>query len=189
MGKHILSLRIPDVANEGVFVIEDTSIYDSILPISCMDLQIIPPGYVSPTILTLTIQGWRLVLNACTLGIALSGGCSDGCPNISDGIYNINYSVSPNDKVYVQYNYLRTTTAFIRLNYMRCQLNLQCCPPDKESIYILDQFNLIESFLKSAKANVENSSYGSIEDGLNQYHYGIQLMNKLSTRKPLCYGL
>ncbi len=185
MGKHILSLRIPEVANEGIFIIEDTSIYDSLIPVSCMNLQILPPGYSSPTSITPTVTGFRLVLNACTLGIIGPTNCYNGCPNITDGVYNISYSVAPNDSVYVQYNYLRTTGAIIRLNTMLCQLNMQCCLPSREEEYQLKELDIIRNFLLSAKINVENNC-GDIKDGVNQYKYAVQLMDKLSRRKPFC---
>lgn len=185
MGKHILNLNIPDISNEGIFVVEDISIYDTITPVGCMTLQITPPGYQSPTIYTPDQQHFRLVLNACTLGIVGPTGCSTTCPNIPDGIYKLYYTVAPADKVYVGYNYLRITSAVNRQRKMLCELRLPCCLPNKEEQYMIQELDIIYDYLISAQTNV-NTSCGDAKDGINQYRYAIGLMDKLSSRKPFC---
>lgn len=184
MGKHILSINVPPLTNEGIFLVDDTSIYDSVLPVGNMNVQITPPGATTPTVITPGIRGFRLILNACMLGGAPVNSCSDSCPNINDGIYGIRYSVSPNDKVYVTYLYLRIVSAMNRQRTLLYRLNLPCCLPDKEQEYALNCLNIIEDYLISAQTNVNDC--GNATDGINQYRYAVELMNKLSTRKPFC---
>lgn len=184
MSKHILSLEVLPTTNQGIFRLDDTSIYASDLPVSCPNIQILPPGYKVPASIDPLASGFRLVLNACTIGISGATDCSQMLPNLPDGMYHIRYSVSPNDKVYVTYQHLRTVKAMNRLNDLRCAVNLQCCLPDQETIYLLQQFDLIEGFLKSAKVTVENCH--KFDDGVNQLRYANQLMDKMSTTKPFC---
>lgn len=184
MGKHILSINIPPVTNEAIFLVDDTSIYDSVLPVGNMNIQITPPGANSPTVITPGARGFRLILNACMLGVAPVGSCSDICPNIPDGIYGVRYSVSPNSKVFVEYLYLRIVSAMNRQRTLLYKMNLPCCLPDKEQEYALNCLNIIEDYLISAQVNVNDK--GTPSDGINQYRYAIELMNKLSTRKPFC---
>ena len=118
--KHILSLDIPSgdcSANCEILPIIDTSQYNSNLGVSCPELSITAPGFTSPKIIETTVikndagnwEGFgRLNLNACALGLQTTS-CSSSRSSINDGIYIIKYSVSPNDKAYVEYNHLRTT--------------------------------------------------------------------------------
>jgi len=187
MSQHILQLNIGDTYNEGVFIVEDISIYTPLLPVSTQSLQITPPGYTTPTVIIPTTQHFKFVLNACSLGIALPGGCSDRCPNIPDGIYSLYYSVSPNTQVFVGYQYLRIVTAINRLNGYLCALQLPNCLPSEELTYELQNIDIIRNYLRSAQTNV--NSLGNLQDGINQYYFAISLMNKMVTRKPFCTNL
>ena len=156
MSRHILSLEVPDIYNDSIFIVKDTSIYTSSIPVTCMTLQITPPGYATPTVITPATQHFELVLNACTLGIAPAGNLNTVCPVIPDGIYSLYYSVSPNDQVYVGYQYLRIVSATNRLNLLLCDLGLPCCLPDQELQYEMNNINTIRNYLTSAQVNVNN---------------------------------
>lgn len=184
MAKHILSVEVLETCNEGIFRIDDTSIYDPSLPVTCPNLQILPPGWKTPTSIDPLAGGFRLILNACTIGITTAGNCSQSLPCLPDGIYHIRYSVSPNDQVYVEYDYLRTTKALNRYYALLCAVNLKCCLPDKETQYILSQLDIIYNFIVSAKVTVENCHVN--DDGINMLRYANMLMDKMSTKKPFC---
>lgn len=188
MARHYLSLHIQEIYNEGLFIIEDTSIYTPTIPVSCMNLQITPPGFGTPTIYTPLASGFKFILNACTLGITNPTGCAQALPQVPDGIYILYYSVSPNDDVYVGYNYLRTTSAVNRLNNMLCDIGLASCLPDQEQLQMVNDIEVIRGYLRSAQTNVNDRK--NPVDGMNQYRYAIQLMDKMSRRKPYCmnYG-
>lgn len=183
MAKHLLSLFIPDITNEGILLIEDTSVYTDMLPVSCPNLQILPPGYIQPLSIDVT-AGFRIAFNACTLGMLPMTGCSDSCPNLPDGIYDIRYSVSPNDTVFVSYKYFRTTAAINRYQKALCDLNLKCCLPDQETEYLLSQLAIIHSYLVSAKVTCEDQH--SFDTAMSQYRYAITLLDKMSTCRPIC---
>jgi hypothetical protein len=183
MGKHLLSLHVPTIYNPGILVVEDISVYDSILPVSCETLQIVYPGGSRAVQISVN-QGFRSILNACTLGYTISTACTTSCPEIPDGIYNIQYSVSPNDKVFVEYNHLRTTSALNRWNNMLCRLDMKACLPGKEEEYQLQQLYMIKGFIDSAKAAVEVCHRN--ENGINLLRYAEHLMDKMSFKNPLC---
>lgn len=187
MAKHFLSLNILDITNEGIFIVEDTSIYTPSLPVSCMNLQITPPGFHSPTIYTPTTTGFKFILNACTLGIAVPTGCSQQLPQVPDGIYQLHYSVSPNDQVFVSYNYLRVVSAINRLNELLCAVGLSQCLPDKDQVQEVNELNMIRGYLRSAQTNCNDRR--NPVDAINQYRYAIQLMDKMTRRKPYCMNL
>ena len=106
--KHILSLEVPEVANCEIFRIIDTSQYSDNISVDCAELLITPPGFNNPALIKVT-PGFDLNINACALNIQTTD-CGSERTTLPDGIYIIRYSVAPNDKVYVEYNFLRTTT-------------------------------------------------------------------------------
>ncbi len=185
MGKHILSVEIPPVLNESILLIDDTSTYDSNLAVTCPNLQITPPGYRSPASIDPLISGFRLTMNSCTLGITPAGQCTDILPNLEDGVWNIRYSVSPNDLVWVEYKYMRTVKAMNRYYNLLCQLGLPCCLPDQETIYIIQELDIIRNFILSAKATVEGCDH-DVTAGINQLRYANFLMDKMSRKRPFC---
>lgn len=183
MGKHVLSLRIPEVYNEGILLVEDTSIYDPLLGINCPTLQITYPGALQPVAISVQ-SGFRAVLNACMIGLLPTVQCSDQCPCIPDGIYNIQYSVQPNDKVFVEYNHLRVTKAINKWKGLLCQLDLQCCVPSAEMAQLLNEMYIIRGYISAAVASVENCHKN--QDGINLLLFANSLMDKLSRKKPWC---
>lgn len=184
MARHILQLDIPPTNNEGIFIVKDVSIYTTSLPVLCPSLQITPPGFGTPTTITPTGQNFEMILNACTLGITVPANCATTCPHIPDGIYSLYYTVSPNDQVFVGYQYLRIVSAINRLNGYLCDLSLPNCLPSKEMEYELRNIDIIRNYLRSAQTNVNNLK--NPVDGMNQYNFAISLMNKMSVRKPKC---
>lgn len=182
--QHILQLQIDPTYNEGVLLVRDISIYASGLGVACQSLQISPPGFTIPTIIVPTTTNFSYILNACTLGIAVPGGCSDMCPNIPDGIYQLYYTVSPNDKVFVGYQYLRIVSAINRLNGYLCKLQLPNCLPSQELTYELQNIDIIRNYLRSAQTNINDLHNQT--DGINQYQFAISLMDKMVTRRPYC---
>jgi hypothetical protein len=184
MGQHILSLSIPDLTNEGILLIDDTSTYDSLIPVSCPNLQILPPGYSVPASIDPLNSGFRLIMNSCTLGITVGSSCAASLPILPDGIWNIRYSVSPNDQVFVVYDYMRTVKAMNRYYNMLCNVRLKCCLPDQETIYLLQELDIIRNYILSAKMTCEIQHIQ--DDAINQLRYANLLMDKLSTRKPFC---
>ncbi len=194
MGRHILQLSFPDCSNEGVFVIDDISIYDGLatgisgttstgIPVTCANLQITSPGQSTPTSLSVIPQH-RLILNACVLGLIASTACSSNCPDLPDGLYNIRYSVAPNDLVYVEYKILRTVRAVNRRNLMLCKVGLTPCLPDADVQSELRDLDIILDYLTSAKVTVENEH--QYADGITQYKFAVEMMDKMSYRRRNC---
>lgn len=151
--KHQLSLEIPDTNNINVLRVFDTSLYAEDLGASCGSLQITSPGFTSAVTIEVLPQ-FNLVLNACTLGIQ-SSGCGSVCHPIPDGIYKVRYSIAPNDKVFVEYDYLRLTQTFNKYFNSLAQLEMAACEPDADVKEQLKELRMIKSFLEAAKAKVE----------------------------------
>lgn len=133
--------------------IADTSFYASDLQVDCATLSIVSPGFNQPRNIEV-LQGFNLPLNACTLGLQ-STGCQQNTHPLPDGIYTIRYSVSPNDKTFVEYQHLRITQTNNRYYNLLCELEMGACEPDADIKDRLEELSLIKSFIDAAVAKVE----------------------------------
>jgi len=165
--KHQLSLEVPETNNCQVFRVFDTSLYSDDLAVTCGTLQITSPGFNEPVSIE-TLPGFNLILNACTLGIQ-SSGCGTTSQRLPDGIYVIRYSVSPNDKVFVEYYYLRTCQTVNKYFNELCKLEMAACEPQADVKAQLDELRLIKSFIDAAKAKVEYCQ--SPQQGMDLFVY------------------
>ncbi len=173
MNKHQLFLDFPESTNEGILRIEDSSIYSSLVPFDCLTLEITPPGYTTPTVITGLSQHFKLYLNACNMGMLVTG-CDETCPILPDGIYNIRLSVSPNNKVYAEYNLLRITDTKNKWYKALCFINRTPCTPSPDTTTLLRELQLINNQLISAKHLVED---------LHDYTTGVEML--LYARKKI----
>ena len=125
--KHQLSLELPDTNNIKVLRLFDTSLYAEDLAVDCGTLRITSPGFNLPVAIEI-LKGFNIVLNACSLGLQRTS-CQDASQPLPDGIYVINYSVSPNTNVFVEYNHLRTTQTTNKYFNLLCDLEMSGCEP------------------------------------------------------------
>lgn len=174
--KHQLSLEIPDTNNVSVLRVFDTSLYADSFQTTCGLLQITSPGFNLPVNIDV-LQNYNLVLNACTLGLQTAG-CGESSNPIPDGIYQIRYSVAPNDKVFVEYNHLRVTQTLNKYMGEVCKLELAACEPDADVKERLKELRLIKSFIDAAKVKVEYCH--TPQAGMELLLYAQKRLNKLS---------
>jgi len=172
--KHQLSLEVLDVKNLGILKLIDTSVYSEDIPVDCETLHITVPGFEAPVSID-TIRGFDLVLTACDLYIQTQE-CGSVLYNLPDGVYNIRYSVSPNNKVYVEYKYLRVTSLLDQWYKQLCQLELAACEPKEDVKKDLNDLRLIKSFIDAAKAKVEYCH--DVEAGMDLYNFAKKKLDK-----------
>ena len=182
--KHVLSLNIPDTMNDWSLTIHDTSIYVENMPISCLTLQVLMPGFTTASTFTASSvppleAGFIRHLTACDLEV-LCESCGSVYNCLPDGIYVIRYSVSPTDLVYVEYNHLRIVQAMKLYQQHLCDLELQACaiPADKKARF--DELMEIKGFLDSAKAKVDYCHEPS--KGMELYNYALSRLKKLDCK-------
>jgi hypothetical protein len=172
--RHQLSLEILDVKNIGIFKITDTSVYSDSIDIDCENLQITVPGFTTPVSLDV-VSGFDLVLTACDFKIQTSD-CGSVVKDLPDGVYNIRYSVSPNDKVYVEYKHLRVTSLLDQWYRQLCQLEMAACEPKEDVKKDLKELRLIKSFIDAAKAKVEYCH--DVDAGMDLYNFAKKKLDK-----------
>ena len=182
MANHVLSLEVPQVMNECIFKILDTSVYQTAnpaIPVVCPTLNITVPGfgYSNQIDATNFYNDGFITLTACDLQLQTVD-CGTKYYNLPDGIYIIKYSVSPNETVYVEYNHLRITHALNMYYKVLCDVDLAACDPPFKVKEKLEALRLIFMYLQSAKSKVEFCL--EPQKGMSLYNYAIKLLNKLS---------
>ena len=175
--KHQLGLDIPYTANPTIFRVVDVSIYDALMDVDCQQLEITPPGFNEPVSIPVSTQNFSLVLTACSLKIQTQD-CGSDAYMLPDGIYIIRYSVSPNDKLYVEYHHLRTTHLINKYNQLLCDLEIHACEPEPDVKAQLDELRLIKSFIDAAKVKVEDCHDDA--EGMSLLVYAQQRLMKFS---------
>lgn len=172
--RHILQLDVPETACENVLRIVDTSIYadETLLPITCQQLDITLPGMHEPVYITEGLTpNFCGVFDATDLGID----CPPGT-DLHDGLYKIRYSISPNDKSFVEYYHLRTTATVNKYYREICKLRLRECEPTAEETQHYNDLKHIKMMIDAAKAKAEYCH--APEQGVEMLAYAIKLLDK-----------
>jgi len=182
--KHILSLETPTVSNCELLCIKDTSQYAAGLAVDCEELLITLPGYSVPVLIKVD-KDFDMCLTACTLALQKTE-CGSVQQALPDGIYIIRYSVSPNSKVFVEYNHLRVTTLLTSYYQALCDLNVQACQPETTKQDLLNELNFIRTLIDAAVANVEYCQ--SAAQGMQLYTYAKQRLGKIHCPSGNCGG-
>jgi len=180
--KHILSLEIPTVSNCDLLCIKDTSQYSKDLAVDCEELLITMPGYTVRVLIKVDKE-FDMCLTACTLALQTKD-CGTSQSEIPDGIYIIRYSVSPNSKVYVEYNHLRVTKLLTTYYEVLCDLDVQACQPDSTKAALLSDLYYIRTMIDAAVANVEYCQ--SAAQGMQLYNYAKQRLEKIACPSGNC---
>jgi hypothetical protein len=174
--KHILSLDIPETLNTKIFRVVDTSTYSTDLGITCNRLQILLPGYLEEVILEI-LPNSENVFNACTLHLQDTN-CDTALSELPDGIYTIRYSVAPNDKVWIEYNYLRIAQTLNTYYNILCSINLTGAEPLATEKEKLNKLRMLKMMLEGAKAKVEFCN--NPEQGQLIFNYAKKQLDKLN---------
>ena len=161
----------------------DTSVYQTTspnIPIICPTLTITVPGFGYSTEIIGDkminfVEGGHINLTACDLGLQKEN-CDTILANIPDGIYAIRYSVSPNNLLFVEYNYLRISQALNQYYKVLCNIDLAACDPPAKIKSKLERLRLIKMYLESAKSKVEFCH--EPQKGMSLYNYALKLLNK-----------
>ena len=185
MANHVLSLEVPQVMNECILKILDTSAYQTLdpnIPIVCPTLNVTVPGFgysnqIEGTAMTNFVNTGHITLTACDLQLQNSG-CGTIYNNLPDGIYIIKYSVSPNDTIYVEYNHMRITHALNKYYKILCDVDVAACDPPYIIKNELEALRLIFMYLQASKSKVEFCH--EPQKGMSLYNYALKLLNKLS---------
>jgi hypothetical protein len=174
--KHILSLDVIETSNCSILNVIDTSVYTDNIPFNCGELLITPPGFTAP-VLTEVQKDFNLKFTPCALGVQTTS-CNTTVNSLSDGIYIIKYQVAPTDKVYVEYNYLRTTELLSAYHKKLCEIDVQPCEPSSVKKDLLAEMYYIRTLIDAAKSKVEFCQ--SPNEGMELYDFAKTKLKKIT---------
>lgn len=150
---HRLGLVSIDTTDRNILKLIDASIYEESMPVEDAILEVKVPGFIEPAIIEVE-QGFNLTLNACALGVQTDHCDSYDCP-LPDGIYAIRYSVSPNDQVNVEYNYLKVSELMKKYREELCCVDLNAYEPSTEIKEKLKLLQEVRMYIDAAKIKAE----------------------------------
>jgi hypothetical protein len=174
-----LSLEIENKGDCKNIRITDSSFYNPLLPVTCMQLQVKTPGNTVPVEFELENPYFTTVLNANNLKI------QDNVPNeclesLPDGIYYIKYSINPNNKLYVEYNYLHNCGQYAKYIDLVCDLfSEKCLMTNNQYLEKTKELAKIKSLIDSSKYLIEYC--GNPEGGVDLYNEANELLNKFKS--------
>lgn len=177
MAQHYLSLEAPDTLNKCILPIHDTSVYTPTAAVVCPKLIVTVPGFSRGVIIDGVQPGFNLNLTACDLGMQVDQ-CGTVFADLPDGVYVLNWSVSPNDLVYVEYNHLRITNFLNRYQAILCDLSLGACEPPTEIKKKLMRLRELRMYAEAAKAMVEFCH--NPMKGMQLFNYAVEQLNKMN---------
>ena len=180
INRHNLALDIFETSCVDILRIADASVYSDGVVVECPTLEILMPGYAEPVVFTEDDTPDPLTINfdnrysMVDLGLQPINSTDLIC--LPDGIYVIQYSVSPNELLYVKYHHLRTTSFMNKYYKELCRVQLEQCEPVREQKQRLDDLRYIKSLVDAAKAKADVCD--SPAQSLDMYHYAVALLNK-----------
>jgi hypothetical protein len=151
----------------------DSSFYNPDIEVDNAILEITPPGFTCAVFFEVR-KNFTIVLNSSNLKI-MPAKTKDQLTCLPDGIYKIRYSINPNDKVYVEYDFLRNTIQMQAFYKAVCDLFDK---REKVSRKIFEQRRAdliwIKELIDGAKFKVEECC--DSEQGIDMYNEANRLL-------------
>lgn len=170
-----LFIDIPPTYNLKTMRVLDSSFYNEDIDITCGRLEVTPPGFDYPVVINAEPY-FNLVLNSSNLGLSRVSKYTD-LADLPDGVYKIKYSIAPNDKVWVEYDYLRNQQLLEKFFALYCRLKLSNLDPNRDQSNKLAELAKIKQYIDASKIEVEYC--GNPDKGLEAYEYANRWIDKL----------
>jgi hypothetical protein len=172
----MISTLALDITNNGDcsnFRIKDSSYYNPNLPITCVHLAILPPTAKVPVEFEVSPY-FDSVFNTANLKIQTA--VNDCLTSLPDGIYYIKYSINPNDRIYVEYNYLHNCNQYSKFIENVCKTMSNKCNFTKLEYHEkIEEIQHIKTLIDSSKYLVEYCD--NPEEGMRLYDEVNNLLN------------
>jgi hypothetical protein len=173
--RHQLSLEFPDYSNPEILAVTDTSQYAPELSVNCPLIQVVPPGFAQSIDIPVA-PGFMQLINACDL-LLQNDDCGYTRWPLPDGVYIIKYSISPNNKVWIEYTIMRVAGILQKYYQAEANLDLNACDPSEGIKERLKELRLIKSFIDASKSMVEHADQP--QKGMDLYMYAQNRLARL----------
>jgi len=170
-----LDIYLEDILNPKILVVKDASFYNKDITPTNGKLDLQYPG--SEQYFSIPVgKNFSFVINSNTLNITNTKK-SDNLSELPDGIWTIKYSICPNDKLFVEYTFLRNIKQLIKWNNLYCSLQIDKCAK-KKYLEELQKLREIRDIIDAAKYMADCGKY---EKSLELYNYADSLINEFSS--------
>lgn len=157
------------------FTIKDESIYNDVLPITCGQLTVKAPGFTCAHTFE-PLPNFEIKVNLGNLGLQ-NINSAEHLKCLPDGNYEIKYSINPNDKLFVEYNYYNTCQLHGTYIKALCKFfNNKCDMTKKEQLAEIDRLFEISNLIEHAKIAAEDCGDVKMADKL--YNEAKEKLNK-----------
>lgn len=172
----ITSLLLQEIPSSDCRVLKicDSSYYNPSNPATNAILEVTVPGFDCPVFFKVN-QGFLITLNSSNLKVAPAT-TQTALVCLPDGIYDIKYSISPNDRQFVEYSLLRNTNQMIsywkeiaRLFSRRDHLSRKSFEEKRRDLV------WIKELMDAAKYTVEEKQ--DPDAGMDMYREASRLLN------------
>jgi len=161
------------------FTIKDSSIYNTVIPVTCGQLTVKTPGFNCPHTFEVT-PNFDIKVNLGNLGLQ-NVNDPEALKVLPEGNYEIRYSINPNDRLFVEYNYYNVCSLYNDYIKAVCKFfNNKCDMTKKEQQAEIDRLFEISNLIEYAKISAEecgdvkmaDSLYEEAKQKLNSKGYG-----------------
>lgn len=176
---HKLDITYHNTFNCKTLRIEDNSVYDEDITPNNLILEVKPPGLLNYIPFYFANKNWKAItLNCSTLQLCCT---KQPCKltEIPDGIYDLKYSINPNEKSIIEFshmrvckimsNYIKLVGLYFSSKYTRSVKENDCI--EKELLHIKD---LIDGSVYSVEELLDNTL------GLDMYQESLNRIKKLN---------
>jgi hypothetical protein len=167
---HHLDFIIPSDLNTRAFRIEDISVYEDTLGYNNGLVEVTPPGFTTPIIFRVN-RDFKLILNANLLHLNTSG--FKILPTLPDGVYTIRYSIAPNARVAIEYDYFRNVLQ--ESYYLKLLIDLR----DKRNLLTNKEYSKRLKELLTIKEYIVGAKY--LAEDLVRTKDALELYNEINT--------
>lgn len=162
-----LNFTIIETHDDKTLGFLDTSIYNPRIIIQDPLIEITTPGFKIPSRPRVEPKSLN-IFNSNNLGLTKAS-CEENMIILPDGLYKIRYSICPNDKLYIEKYFLKTSRIESRVN--QAFLNLDYNNPGIEDLKNIEEIDLYINGAIAA-ANNQDSKLSS-----DLYKKASQLLN------------
>jgi len=183
--KSTLSLDITNNGDCKSFRITDSSYYNPTIPVTCIHLLIKTPVNSIPVEFEYEAPYFSSVFNTANLKIQNPSSLNECVDILPDGVYYIKYSINPNDRIYVEYNYLHNCSLLQMFISAYCNiLSQKCNLTQKEFEDEIKKLTHIKELIDGAKYLVEYCN--KPDEGMDLYNEALKLLNKNNSNGRYC---
>lgn len=179
--KHQLFLDIPTTTNTNYLRIVDTSLYSLFIPATCPKLEIWTPGANTAKSFDVNVN-FTMMLTTCQLGLQKNN--CDVLQDLPDGNYVVRYSLSPNDKVFVEYNHYRVTNLYNKYAKQMCEFDICAAEPEADKKKLISDLAEVKSYMDAAKIKAEYCN--DVKAAQELYDFANKKLTKVGSSDGCC---